>query len=346
MRITDLQLLQAGTNPSTDAYATTVAPTVKLMGIEQITVRPMVTVVQYDTRQGTLAPAYDADVVQEHAEVAIESQALYEDLPYWFDAVLGQATPATDVSGYAEYLYAAPLTDVATDYAVPRELDLVYGEEGTSSTDAVGVPGFIGKNFTLSAEIGAPWHISVNGMGAKTEADEIDASLADRSVNRILGSHAHLYIGTASDYSGSASDASTDCGLTEMANVAFSFNLSFESNRALVWHLGSITPDNYHLAKGSGTLTVSMEMDATSWGYLSSIIGAVSVFDKTVRLEGLDGSGAHCVVDFHGVSVNAPQPFTDKDGVITVELELTGQYDSTMGNYMKARVNSLVESLA
>jgi len=338
-RLPDLLTLQVGTNDSD--WGTAMAPSAKLMGIQSVTITPVVEVQMLDELRGTFAPAYDAEIAKEYANVAINGLVNYEDICYFLDGLLGQATPTTDASGNGTYDYVAPLNDVSSDYPDPRIMTLVYGEEGDWSSDAVGVPGFTVKNLTISGATGAAQTFSVNGIGKEVAKDEIDTTLADRNVNVAMGDHVALYLGVSSDYAGIDS---SDSGLNQL-NGGFTYSLALESNRDLVFHLGSTKPSGYRDAKWSGTLDLSLELDTDTVSYLNSIIDPGTPFERTVRIEMVQGDYL-IRLDFNGVQQNAPQVFTNQDGVLTVELSLVGKYSATMGNWFKARVISSAESLA
>jgi len=46
--------------------------------------------------------------------------------------------------------------------------------------------------------------------------------------------------------------------------------------------------------------------------------------------------------DFNGVCLGTPEPWTSKDGVTTLELNLSGQYNSTLANWLKAESKNSV----
>lgn len=336
-RIKDLCLLQAGTNDSD--WGTTMAPTVKLMGIQNVGMKSLAEATVFPELRGTLAPGYEAQITRDGANFNVESLVVLEDLPYWLDGMCGQATPTTDGNGDGTYAYEAPLTDVTTDYPSPRIMTLVYGEGGAYATDSYGIPGATPITFSISGETGAAWMLTVSGIGEQVEEDEADLTLADRDVNVVMGHQTNIYVDLASDYTGESSDA------TQLANTGFTFSLGLESNRELLYHLGSVVPSGYRKRKWSGTLTLSLEYTSETDAFYQSIIGASAPFERTVIIEAVNGNHK-AQLDFNGVVTSPPDAFTDNDGVTTVDLSMSGKYSSTMGNWFKSTVISSNETLA
>jgi hypothetical protein len=331
-RIPDLLLIEAGTNDSD--WGTAMAPTVKLMGIQNVTMTPVVEAVIFNEMRGTTAPGYEAALQRVGAEVDISGLVSYEDINYFLDGMFGQASPTTDTSGEIR-AYEAPLTDVATDYPDPRIMTLVLGEGGDWATDAAGVAGFTPMSLSVSGETLGPWTFSVSGLGKEVAEDEIDTTLADRDINVVMGHQTTLFIDPATDAVGS----------TQIQNTAFTFNLSLESNRALVYHLGSLTPTGYRDAKWGGTLNLVLELNSDSEPFLNSILGHSAIFERVIRIKATSGDN-YAQFDFNGVTTTAPEINTDDDGVRTVELQFAGKYESTLSSWVKAETRCSVETLA
>ena len=62
--------VQAGTEAS-DAWGTEVASTVKLMGVEELTISPIITAEQVDELRGTLQPGYRSHIRAAHGEATV-----------------------------------------------------------------------------------------------------------------------------------------------------------------------------------------------------------------------------------------------------------------------------------
>jgi hypothetical protein len=151
-----------------------------------------------------------------------------------------------------------------------------------------------------------------------------------------MGDHVSLYIDPSSDAAGS----------TEIANLAFSFTLNYNTNRVARRHMGSLTPTGVHDQKHTGTLNLMLEVDTTTAAYLDAILNtAGTVFERVFRISASDGGTNLFRFDFNGVALKAPVIFNDLDGITTYELEVEGQYNSVLANWFSARVTNSVSSL-
>ncbi len=329
----DLLEVQLGTE-ATDAWGTAVAPSVKLMGIDEVTITPIKQSAQVGEIKGSLAPAFISIREMEEGAASIGGVITYQDFPYFLDALFGGALDsddggyATDANGTIGRTYNAPLGTFDTDLDAASSFTIVYGEGTNQATDVVSLTGGTLNALTVSASTGGASRFSADFLGNKVKGDTL-GDLADRTVEVVMGDQWAIYI-----------DPSTDAvGTTQLTNVAFSFELVINPNRALVRHLGNLEPDEYRDAKWNGSLSLSLELDTDSAAYHQSLITATTTFERVIRLEASTGTGAtarRVRFDFNGVITSAPSAFTDADGVITVDLEFVGQYNSVLANWLIA----------
>lgn len=320
--IPELFEVQAGKEVT---WGTSVTPTVKLMGISDATIKPIVESELIDEKRGTLAPGYTSVINKVSGEASVEGVVLYEDIPYWLDSLFGLATP----SGANPYVYAysSPVGSAPTT----RKMTLASGD----GTNEYSLAGAVVKALSISGESNSKLEFSAELIGKQVSSDAL-ASLDDRSVTVAMGNHVALYIDAFGGTIGS----------TQVNATAFSFELEIETNRELVFHMGSATPTTYREGKWEGTLKLSLELNATSKAYLDSIIGATAVFKKLVRIKATSGTNI-LQFDFAGFAENAPELWTDEDGVTTVELELKGLVDSDgLEDWLEASVTNSVSALA
>jgi hypothetical protein len=296
------------------------------VGIDEINIRPIVEGILHEEQRGTLAPGYNVNLAKVAAEGSIGGLALYEDLPYWLDSLLGVATPVDNLDGTYTYSWSAPAGSAPS----PRIMTIVYGD----GTNDYGGEGMLVDSLTITGESNGPLKFSADLLGEEATTDAL-ASLSDRSVNVPMGDQAALYIDAFGGTIGS----------TAFSDVAYSFELAINSNRANVHGLGSLKPADYREAKWDGSLRLSLEFSAASKAYLDDIIGASSVLQKLVRIKYSLSTTHYIQLDFAGAALSSPEIFTDEDGVITVDLELTGMYESGLGNWFKAEVMNQVSAL-
>lgn len=303
---------------------TPVAPTVKLMGIEELTITPIVTSEGHQDQRGSFAPAYQADLVKQEVEVDISGALLYEDIPYWLDSLLGTATP----SGGGPYVraYAAPAETPPT----AKAFTVVKG----NGTDVYGANGVVLDELTLTFEKNAKAMFSAHGIGVAGATDTL-AALSDRSVNYVMGHHLQLWIDA---FGGTI-------GTTAFADMFNSLEINIKSNRENFFSLGSLGPKGYREARYEGAFKVGLEFGTASKAYLDAILGATAVLSKLIRAKATK-STAILQLDFAGFTPEAPEIFSDDDGVVTLNTEFSGLHETGLGNWFLASSTNSVATLA
>ncbi len=338
MSIRDLLVVQAGTNDSD--WGTSVPPTVKLMGVTRFDFTPIVETQVFPEIKGSLAPGFEEALTRVGGQAELEAAVTYDDVPYYLDALFGQATATSDASdpnGVWRREYEAPLETYDSDLGNPRIFTLVNGdrEAGATSSDTYGMAGSTLESLSISGETGAPLTLTASFIGKEIVNDALD-SLSDRSVTMAMGDHVSLYIDPSSD----------TAGTTQLTTTAFSFNLNVASGRALKYHLGALTPSGYRDQKWSGTLGLSLELNSTTRAYLDDILNASAPLKKVVRIKASPNTSYELRFDFVGVVTAAPAIYTDNDGVVTVDIEFNGVYDATQGGWLTAFCKNTTETLA
>lgn len=320
--IPDLAEIQIGKET---VWGTPVAPTAKLMGIESCKIKPINEAILLSSL-GSLVPGRNASLTKVAAEATLGGEALFEDLPYWFDGLFDEATP-TGAGPYV-YTYSAPDGTEPT----PRIFTLTHGDNAGSYV--YGMEGGIVSKLVISGKTGEAWKFQADLIGEQVNTDAL-ASLSSRAVNAIMAHMTDLYIDA---WGGTI-------GTTQITGPFFSFELTINTNRAIYHSLGSIMGVGYREAKYNGTLKLSLELDATSQAYLDAILAASAVFQKQIRIKGSSGASLIAQLDFAGTAMKSPETFTDQDGVTTLDLELEGTYNSTLGNWLEAEITNGVTTL-
>lgn len=300
-------------------WGSVAAPTAKLMGIERITLQPHTQVLRHRDRRASLAPAYESDIVRTFGEGNVQGDVLYEDICYWLDNLFGEATP----SGEDPYTraYAAPLS------AVPSGPKLLSVVDATGS-QVYSLTGALVNGLTISGRSGEALKFSAPLIG-KAVATDSTAALDDRTVNRVMADHVALFIDT---WAGTI-------GTTEIdETVIYSFELSIQPNRALIFGVGSEAPVDWRESSGGpweGSLKMTLEFDAVSKAFLDAIVAASAVFQRQVRIKASNTVDRDLQIDFAGSQEDAPSVFTDDDGVATIEFELHGEYNAELENWLE-----------
>ena len=313
------------------AFGTPKTPaTVKLQNVSSFRLRPEFQTRALDQLRGSLAPTYQSTLDNYAGSATFEvSDESFEDVNYWLDSLFGTVSP----TGAGPYVraYAAPTTAAVT----PHFMTLQWGQaNGVFQLQDASV-----ASLTLSGADNTGIQVGGSIIGGKVTAGTY-TSLNDRTgTTRMSGCMAKVSIG--------AWDATS---LTELADSAFSWELSINSNREYRGYLGDCTPTAYHDQKWNGQLKLSVELNDTTDDHLIAMLGASSaILQKQVKITYTTGTGAtlrSLVLTFAGHSMQAPELFQDRNGVMTYDLVLDGVYNSTLGNWLKIETKSATQTLA
>ena len=313
------------------AFGTPKTPaTVKLQNVSSFRLRPEFQTRALEQLRGTLAPTHQTTLDNYAGSATFEvSDETFEDVNYWLEALFGTASP----TGAGPYVraYAAPTTAAVT----PHFMTLQYGQ-----TDEVWqLQDASVASLTLSGADNTGVQVGGSIIGGKVTAGSL-ASLSDRTgVTRMSGCMASVAIET---WTGST--------FTPLASSAFSWEISINSNREYRGYLGDCTPTAYHDQKWNGQLRLSLELNDSTDDHLIAMLGASSaILEKQVRIKYSKGSGASLrsmTITFAGHSMQAPELFPDRNGVLTYDLVLDGVYNPTLANWLKIETSSETAVLA
>jgi len=313
------------------AFGTPKTPaTVKLQNVSSFRLRPEFQTRALEQLRGTLAPTHQTTLDNYAGSATFEvSDETFEDVNYWLEALFGTASP----TGTGPYVraYAAPTTAAIT----PHFMTLQWGQaDGVFQLQDASI-----ASLTLSGADNTGVQVGGSIVAGKVIPGTL-ASLLDRTaVTRMSGCMASVAIET---WTGSA--------FTPLASSAFSWELSINSNREYRGYLGDCTPTAYHDQKWNGQLRLSLELNGTTDDYLIAMLGASSaILEKQVRIKYSTGSGASLrsmTITFAGHSMQAPEFFQNRNGVVTYDLVLDGVYNPTLANWLKIETASETAVLA
>ena len=330
--LSDLLIVQLGQET---VWGCDVAQTIKLMTIDNFQITPIERSVQIGERRGSLAPAHADIRTIEEATATMSGLINYDDVVWFLDGAFGEATSdeagyATDAAATITRTYKAPLVTYDTDLEAVPSFTLCEGEADTLA-NAYSIVGATLNSFGFTFEDGAAGLFSASYIGKQAVADDLDV-VADRETVVAMGDHVSLWIDPASD----------PAGTTAISALAYRVELNVNLNRTLNRHLGSVLPSGYKDNKWDGTLNLVLEMTSVSRAYLDAALSGASALAKTIRVKastGSSGTAKHLQIDFTGVLLEAPVVHTDADGIVTVELAFSGQYQTDQANWL------VVESL-
>lgn len=320
------QLLQVQTGKET-TWGTPVAATCKLLGIEKFELEPVVEMKLFDKElRGSLAPAYIGAVAKVEAKGKGEGVVLFEDILYWIEGLFGTVTPGG--AGPYTRAYVAPLGTAPT----PRLQTIIYGN-GADPEPMRGVS-VVPVGLKVEGASGMETKFSVDLIGQKVDNGGSLAALSDRAVNPVMGDAWALYIDAVGG----------TIGTTVIAATAFTFSLEFKSNYGLKRYLGSLTPGAVRPGDWDLNLKLGLEFNATSKTYIDEILAYASLPQRQIQLKATQGTN---ILQFGmGCAAKAaPKMFSEKDGVVTVDLEYLGIYNTALGNFLKVDSTSGLATL-
>jgi len=318
--------VQAGTEAS-DAWGTEVASTVKLMGVEELTISPIITAEQVNELRGTLQPGYRSHIRAAHGEASMSGLLEIDDFPYLLLTMGGPLAGATDAAGNFTHTWDAPTED---SDAEPQSLTLMK----TDRTDTYSLMGAVVNSLTVEGESGGPVTYSAEFIGKYVDTD-VSAVLADRVTKPAMGHMGELFIDPGSDAPGTT-------GIVG----AFSFSWNVNANRKLLTHIGDLNPGGFREGKWDGQLDLSIEAGTDSYPYLDAIIGSTNTMPiKNVQLKFTAATDSIVTLDFAGVLNEAPELYNDEDNVVTLEFSLMGQSNEGLASFAGAEVYSTVTTL-
>lgn len=313
--------VQVGTQ--TD-FTTGATPTVVLKGIEELSFDPgMETEVLEDMTMG-LAGGNDSVINGFAPTASFSGWATYEQLPYWFDNLFGEATPAGE--GPYTRNYAAPVT-VLPD---PRILSIVYGA-GSAAYQFIGA---LLSNFTLTFEQRSVARISGDLIGASIATDALE-SLAVPTVTPIHATH----------LSGFKMDAwGGTMGSTAFPNCDIrSAEFTFEPDRTSDNCFGALAAGTYTEQAWTGSLTMGLLWKGVTKTAVDSYMTGTKV-ERQIEMTATSGSQS-VKLQFAGVMDESPTVFDDDDGRVMTTFTLRRQYHPTFANWFKAVITNGIEAL-
>lgn len=323
MAVTENYQIQIGREAT---WGTPVTPTAKLMGVDLIpTMNPGYQATVREDARGSVAPGYLVTIDgQTGGSVTLNGNLSYEDVAYYLDGLFSQATP-TGAGPYTRQ-YAAPLTSAAL---TPRILTIMYGD--AAATAVYQASGGTLTSLTISGENNAPWRFSA-AYGLRQVISGSFAALTDRVVNLIMGHHGSVFIDS---FGGTM-------GTTAVSNTAYAFELSVTPTRVMKTYFGALGPAAWEGNTWTGSLRLSMEVNATSKAIVDAILVAspTAPVSRLIRIAAADPaspSGRTLTLNFAGVVTSPPALFSNRSGVTTFDITFNGLVDTgAFGNWLTA----------
>lgn len=294
------------------AYGDGAAGTIQVPGITDLSIYPKVENVQLKDKRGSTMPSHEAFVTRRWTEGILHGYLNYQEFYHYLDGMFGLATVAANVRTYIGSLDWITVVEQAI---TEKSHSLRYGQTGLIYL----VPGMLPYELRIIGASGEPARFSYRFFGHPVEDGAGFAALADDVVEWGMGHHSQLYL----------DDLRTAMpGTTPMTDLGFRYEIVITSNRKPVWHLGDQEHDSWRNGKWGGSFKMVLEADAALLAFIGDIIDATATprtYAASLRIT--DASNI-LDIDFVGTAVKPPRLIPDRDGVVTVELDLVPDYGS------------------
>ena len=302
----------------------------KLQNVSSFKLRPELETRALDQLRGTMAPTHQTVLDRYLSSSSAEtSDTDFEELNYWLEMLFGTVAPTGSADPYTR-VYAAPTTTAVT----PHFATLQFGQTGGvwQMQDASVT------SLTLSGASNSGVSVGASLMGGKVVAGTL-AALPDLTTGtRMTGCMASVAI-----------EAWAGNTFTPLASSAFSWELSVNANREYHNFLGECTPTASYDNKWSGQLKLSLELNESTDDHLIAMLATASaILEKQVKIKYTVGTAAtlrEMVLTFAGHTMQAPELFQDKNGLMTYDLVLDGVYNPTLTNWLTIQTTSKLQTV-
>ena len=328
MSIKDLSVVLSGLEASTDAFGTQATMTKKWLGVAEASITPMIESEILPELRGSLQPGFKTIIKSKSGEAKVSGVVTYAGIVYALEGLFGTVTPgAVDTDACYDRVYAAPTIASVS----PRRYSILYGD----SDNYYCLTGATVSKLGIKGETGGPVEYDLEFIGKAVTASGYLSDVADSDpvTSVAMGGQCALWIDPGSDA----------LGTTPITTTGFSFDLSIDPKRALKYHLGAYTPDSTYDQKWEGELKLVLEVTSAMKTILDATIAPSANVNKNVRIKmtNPDIPLEALQLDFGGVILEAPEFFSDEDGIVTVELTLKGlATEGTTYNWLGVTSNS------
>jgi len=304
----------------------------KLQNVSSFKLRPELETRALDQLRGTMAPTHQTVLDRYLSSATAEtSDTDFEELNYWLEMLFGTVSPSGSATPYTR-IYNAPTTSAITPH--PATLQFGQTDEVWQMQDATVT------SLTLSGAANSGVSVGASLMGGKVKEGALATLQDDTTGTRLSGCMASVAV-----------EAWAGSTFTALASSAFSWELSVNANREYHNFLGECTPSASYDNKWSGQLKLSLELNASTDDYLIAMLAtdASKILEKRVRIiytnSGLTTALRSMTIDFAGHSMQAPELFQDKNGLMTYDLVLDGVYNPTATNWLSIETKSALATL-
>ena len=285
--------------------------TIEPVGIDSVRITPKVEVLQIPEKRGDTMPAWQSYVTKRFSEVEFSGWVNYHRI---VDTLLDPMFGITAPAPAGTWTYKALL-----DWAAVLEqgLSLRWGQTGALYK----VGGVLPREIDFIYESGQPLKFAYRGFGNDVSDGATHADVVVDVPEWAMSHQTTIDIDMG---------AGATHGTTPVLLTAFKAVFTFSCGREPVWHLGALTPSSHKRGRWGGGAKLTLEGTTTQLAGLGDIIDATGTPPIYNIQMVTTGAATHVfTLNFTGVQVTAPSVTTEQDGIITVELDLKPQYNTT-----------------
>ena len=312
--LSKLQLARETTSGTPVTTATS-----KLTGLYKIEQQEMRTKVRPQELRGSMAKFFRTITTGKIQNLNVEGTTTFEDFPYFLNMGLkgmGTAAPTSDGGTPPAYTYA--YTPTLTDQDVPDTYTIQFGD----NLQAYYAEFCFVKTLSLDVQIDALTKMTASIVGRQRTAQAFTGALNDRTTEDLIANNFIVYLDDTGGTIGTTAFSTGVVGLTwTMSNfmpdktidgtTVFTGTVEQPLSAEVTMTVELNTAGQAKLAKFTGDTRQLMRLECSG----AAIHGAVK---KRLRLD-----GAYNITDW------GPIGSADHNGIQTVQLKFTGEYDPT-----------------
>lgn len=273
---------------------------------------------------GSLASSHRSYPGRDTVEITVSGTWSYDWAPWWFNLFLGPLAAGTGAGANKTWTFGSTVVSDVADNLKSASFEI--GGVDTWPGEYK-IAGCVGQKLSLSIKQDAPWTYSATLIGQTVTVASKTGSLARVSgIKDVLGTGTKAYFDTASSF-----------GTTARVGTVISADIDISLGTSARYTLDA-TRNAYRMAV-TGPRDIKAKI-VTEYAAQTDYTAAHAGTAQRLRIEGVGdtlGTGTYkCTIDIPG-TWEGPT-FGDDSGVITQELNLAAQYDTTPAADINAAV--------
>lgn len=316
-------------------WGTSVPATAVMGGIEDVTIKPMITNTQRRYLRGDYSPAHAVVQTDTRGKAMVSGDFTYEDLPMILNSAIkgGVTGTVTDTSAYT-YAFPFPLT--ASPAVESRTWEAYDGQQEYELTSG------LVESFTLSGAAANDGVVKfvANIIGVAATKSTLTGALTARVVNPLAAGNVKLYIDALGGTVGTTVKADT------LIDWTFTYNTGLHLKK---FQSGGLAPTLFGYGLPSAQLVVTAEFNSVAVAELDAHVAGTGRLYRILGEGGLAGSAtAKYTLDIQcaGDITDASDLWGDRDGNTTMQLTIKNRYDAgAFANWGKINVINKVVTL-